>query len=139
MPHLKTKIAEYGVIIKDNKFLILQFSRRANERETWIFPGGRINENEKHITGLKREVSEETGLQVEVQIPCGVTMWGEGEDNRYAVFFLCKVKGKQTVVLSKEHQDYRWCSFDELASIRFHDSSFVDILNKAKVLVKISH
>lgn len=44
--------------------LIIQLRKRAGEPEVYELPGGRINEYEKMLDGLKREVMEETGLKV---------------------------------------------------------------------------
>ncbi|OYT31779.1 hypothetical protein DRJ22_00140 [Candidatus Woesearchaeota archaeon] len=129
--HKKTKIAEYGIIIKDNKFLMLQFSKKTNPTEKWIFPGGRMNANEKPKQALKREIKEETGLEVEIKKPIDVLEWGEKEDNRYAIFFKCKHK-KGKVRLSKEHQNYKWYTFKELNKIDYYQKEFKEILKKAK-------
>jgi 8-oxo-dGTP diphosphatase len=127
--HLKTKIAEYGIIIKDNKFLMLRFSKEANVNEKWIFPGGRLNKTDKPKEALKREIKEETNLDIEIIKLLDVTMWGKEEDHRYAVFFLCKlIKGE--IELSKEHQDYKWFKFKD--KIDFHDKSFKEVLKKCQ-------
>jgi 8-oxo-dGTP diphosphatase len=125
MAHLITKIAEYGIIINNDKFLMLKFSKEANPGEKWIFPGGRLDEGEQAKDGLAREIQEETNLQVKVGKPVDVTIWGDGDDNRYAVFFICKLIGGE-IKLSREHQDYKWFSFED--QIEFHDESFRRIL-----------
>lgn len=59
------KIGAGAVIIHDNKILLAQinYSERAGR---WILPGGKIENGETLIQGLIREVSEETGLEVDV-------------------------------------------------------------------------
>ena len=129
--HLVTRIAEYGVIFNDEKeFLMLKFSKEANPGEAWIFPGGRLDEGDLPYEALKREIKEETGLDVEVLFPCDVAMWGKGDDHRYAVFFVCGLVGGK-VKLCPEHQEYRWFSLNELGEIRFHDKSFKRVIEKA--------
>ena len=49
-----------GVIIKDGK-IALVYSKKY---DYYKFPGGGIENNEDHITTLKREVLEETGLTI---------------------------------------------------------------------------
>ncbi|PWJ15197.1 NUDIX domain-containing protein [Ruminococcus flavefaciens] len=49
-----------GIIIKNNKVAMV-YSRKF---DYYKFPGGGIENNEDHITTLKRELSEETGLSV---------------------------------------------------------------------------
>ena len=50
-----------GVLIHDGRVLLL-----LNERGEWDLPGGRPDPGEDHRAALKREVREETGLDVEV-------------------------------------------------------------------------
>lgn len=44
--------------------LIIQLRKRAGEPEVYEMLGGRINEYEKIVDGLRREIMEETSLQV---------------------------------------------------------------------------
>ena len=56
-----------GLIIRESengKQLIIQLRKRAGEAECYELPGGRINEFEKMMDGLRREIMEETGLRV---------------------------------------------------------------------------
>ena len=52
----------YAVIVKDDKVLML--STRSSGK--LFFPGGGINIGEKMEDALKREIKEETGLEIEV-------------------------------------------------------------------------
>jgi 8-oxo-dGTP diphosphatase len=136
MAHLVTRVAEYGIILHDNKFLMLKFSKETNPSEGWIFPGGRLDDKEDPKKGLIREIKEETNLEVDVLFPSDVTMWGIDEDHRYAVFFVCKLKGKDNVQLCNEHQDFAWFSFDNLDNIDFHNKSFKEVLLNSKTLIE---
>ena len=137
MVHLTTRVAEYGIITHDNKFLMLRFSKETNPSEAWIFPGGRLDINDNPKNGLVREIKEETGLDIDVLFPCDATMWGRNEDHRYAVFFVCELKSDSKVNLCNEHQDFKWFSFDELDEINFHDKSFKEVLSKIKLKRRI--
>lgn len=44
--------------------ILLQFRERPGELRRWELPGGRLEEYEPILTGLAREVMEETGLAV---------------------------------------------------------------------------
>ena len=56
-----------GLVVRKSatgKQLIIQLRKRAGEPESYELPGGRINEYEKMVDGLRREIMEETGLTV---------------------------------------------------------------------------
>ena len=127
-----TKIGEYGIIINEKReFFMLRFSKITEPNETWIFPGGRLDQGESAGLGLAREIQEETGITAEILSPCHVSTWGDGREQRYAVFFVCKAKKDQPVQLSGEHQEYRWFSYDSIDSIDYHNSSFKQAIENA--------
>lgn len=56
-----------GLMVREaanEKQLVIQLRKRKGEPEVYEFPGGRIEEYEKIVDGLKREIIEETGLKV---------------------------------------------------------------------------
>lgn len=79
------------------------------------FPGGRINEGETDIIeALRREVHEETALEIEVGDPFAT--WLGRADTTYLVGYRCRyVSGE--VALSDEHNSYRWVDRTNFASV----------------------
>ncbi len=59
----KPKIAIGGIIIKNNKILLIK-RRDDPDRIQWAIPGGKVEINETLEEALKREMKEETGLNV---------------------------------------------------------------------------
>ncbi len=60
------------------------------EGETWLLPGGRLESGEPPEVGAKREVKEETGVDIEITDLCSIaeqTFVCEGTDERYAFYF----------------------------------------------------
>ena len=55
-----------GLVFKDGKVLLVRTSNRG-----WEFPGGVIEQGEDLITGLKREILEESGIVAEPRSFCG--------------------------------------------------------------------
>jgi len=55
-------IGVFAIILNKNKILLCH--RR--DMDMWNLPGGRLENNETLIEGLKREVFEETGLVVDI-------------------------------------------------------------------------
>lgn len=98
-------------------------------------PGGKIQEGEKDwVTALKREVTEETNLQIEVGEPFHTWYFENQEPTHrnfgkkvYMVGYKCKyLSGK--ILLSLEHDAYFWISKDEFKN--FKDAAFFKALEK---------
>jgi mutator protein MutT len=111
-------------VIINEKGLILLIKRAGDEthlENLWDVPGGRFEHGEKPQQGLKREVMEESGLEVEVMDP--VTSWTFMRDNGEQVFgttFLCEPEGLE-VELGDEHTDFQWVEKKELDDLPMHD------------------
>ena len=77
----------------------------------WGLVGGRLEPGESFLTGLQREVLEETGLKVQVDRPVYVGEWNpvirEVPHQIIAIFMLCHAKST-AVRLSEEHNEYLW-------------------------------
>jgi 8-oxo-dGTP diphosphatase len=99
-----------GVLTREKQVLLL-----LNERGEWDLPGGRPAPGEDHRAALKREVLEETGLDVEVGTLLGEHLFEvlPGRFVRIAAY-ACTVTGASTVALSSEHLAMRWVPGDEL-------------------------
>jgi len=95
--------------------------RRASTQQAgpglWEGVSGRVRAGEDPIVAARREVIEETGLRVRVQ-PQPITAYAalrQGEPMTVIVFSAIHESGE--VMLSDEHDDYRWCNADELAEL----------------------
>jgi 8-oxo-dGTP pyrophosphatase MutT (NUDIX family) len=99
-----------GVVIHDGHALLL-----LNERGEWDLPGGRPDPGEDHRAALRREVREETELEVEVGTALGDHVF-EVLPGRFVRIlpFACRLIGKSDVALSPEHLKTRWQPLAEL-------------------------
>lgn len=82
----------------------------------WDFPGGKVDAGEAVDETARREVLEETGLEIEVGRVLGAAE-SESPTNRIAYLIL---EGRVTsgeVRLSDEHEDFRWVLPRELSQI----------------------
>nr|WP_267902863.1 NUDIX domain-containing protein [Halomarina oriensis] len=79
-------------------------------RGTWVVPGGRINDGETAEDALRREMHEETGLDVRVERPVltATDLWRNDDgDPMFTVVYRCRAD-ERSVTLNEEHEDYVW-------------------------------
>jgi 8-oxo-dGTP pyrophosphatase MutT (NUDIX family) len=101
MPHKKFQVGQKAFIERDKQILVVFFPNG------WLdFPGGRIEEGESDlVAALKREVTEETKLEIVVGAPFAT--WLSRGEAVYLVGYRCRYIAGE-VELSDEHADYRW-------------------------------
>lgn len=129
------RVAAKAFIMKDSKLLILK--RRLNDVQKpsiWEIPGGRLEFGENPFDGLKREIKEEAGIDVDVLHPINIRHFERDDGQTITLLiFLCKALN-DGVVLSEEHSDFKWIPLDkckeELTDF-FHKE--VDIFNKLEL------
>jgi len=109
--------AAAGIIFKekDDRRFILLIQRAADDHWPlhYEFPRGKCDKpiGEDVIKCLKREVKEETGLDVSpVKYIDKFTYLADGGKRKTTCYnFLCKMDNSdQKIKLSKEHDDYKW-------------------------------
>ena len=103
----------------ENKFLALKrWSGDERRPNSWDLPGGNISFPEEHITGILREIKEETGLIIDNLRPIQVRSNFNKTENIYYLFVGHLGKAKtDKVVLSKEHTEYRWVTKEEFLKL----------------------
>ena len=111
--------ASAAVIVKYNEgnkeILLIQRSSDDHWPNHWEFPRGKCDNgaNESIVSCVKREVKEETGLDIKVirLIDQFQYLADNGERLTTCFNFLCElVDENQKIKLSKEHQDFKWIS-----------------------------
>lgn len=93
-------------------------SRNRNFAGCWEWPGGKLAPGEDFIGGLRREVREESGLEIELAGLAGAV---EHEMATVRVVLLCLMARPAggELRLSHEHDDKAWARLDELAHWNF--------------------
>jgi 8-oxo-dGTP diphosphatase len=121
---MKLFVGAKAVIVEGGKILVLReakYDEGTNEGK-WDVPGGRINPEEPILDGLRREVMEESGLEVEVGEVLVVHETFpsiKGEDCHIVrIYYQAKpLSGK--VILSPDHDKYEWVSKADLETKHF--------------------
>lgn len=135
MKKVVQKIIAAGVVKNGDKILVIQ---RASDDDAfaglWEIPSGKREELEKTADAVRREVFEETGLDVEVGDPVGVFDFqvDKPDEIRDAIqiSFLAIPKGPTEVKLSHEHQKFAWITEKELDKYNL-TSEMKKVLQKA--------
>jgi 8-oxo-dGTP diphosphatase len=100
-----------GVIVDESGRALL-VKRRDDGR--WEPPGGVLERGETIIDGLRREVREETGLEIEPGPLTGV--YQNMRRDVVALAFRCRATGGQ-LTPSDETSDFYWAAPDEIAEL----------------------
>jgi len=109
-----------AIIKKDESLLLIQ---RASDDSwnpnKWEFPGGKVDFGEDLNESLRREIKEETGLDITIKEP--LFFWDEPMNkDKYKglrhvnLFFECSVALNSKVKLSNEHQDFKWLKIEDI-------------------------
>lgn len=83
----------------------------------WDIPGGGLDYGETPENGLKREILEETGLEIEIIKTLTVSTYFMGEIQRIDITFLCRAVDETKLNLSFEHTDFKWVKPEEVSSL----------------------
>ena len=120
-------VGQKAFIEKDGKVLVL----RRSDGGRLDLPGGKIQTDETDfVKSLKREVMEETGLEIEVGEPF-ITWYNnfpEGHRNAGKKIFLvgykCQYKSGE-IALSEEHASYQWVNKNNYDELKDTSKNFV--------------
>ena len=105
-----------GVIEKNGKYLLVQETR--NCRGKWNLPAGHVDANETIQDAAKREIKEESGVDVELT---GVYQIGNRKienDVFVSVIFTAELVGGEINYNENEIMDVRWFSYDEILAMK---------------------
>jgi len=100
-------------MIYSEDFLLMQ-NRIKDDWKGWVFPGSHVEKDEIIADSVIREVKEETGLDIEKPVLCGIKEF-KGKNGRYIVFFYKtnKFSGK---LCSSDEGEVKWIKRAELNS-----------------------
>lgn len=99
-------------------------------KEDWpglAFPGGHVEYTESFSQSVIREVKEETGLDIENPILCGIKQFQTKDDARYVVIFFKTNQFKGTLTSSDEGEVF-WINRKDLNKYKL-SNDFEEMLN----------
>ncbi len=106
MPGLAVNVA----VIHEGKILLTQ----REDFETWILPGGGVEEGESLAQAAIRETKEETGLNIELTRLVGIYSRLSNMPATHAVLFTARPIGGEIKCQEGETIAVEWFAFDEI-------------------------
>ncbi len=134
---MKLFVGMKAVIVHEGKVLILREAEydEGTNKGKWDVPGGRINPEEPFLEGLRREVLEESGLEVEPTELWGIfetfpTIKGEA-CHIIRIYHLCRPVTID-IKLSGDHSEYEWIDPKDVGE-RVFVSDIVEMIDKVRI------
>ena len=107
---------------QDGIFYFLELTRSPHKKFSPLMgdlPGGKVDIGELPITAIKREIKEETGLDVPLLHQVIIYDWESSQEYREHLY--CAVVNTQEVTLTpEEHSSYRWIALDKIDESALH-------------------
>jgi len=121
-----------------NLLLLRRSLTHPNFPEHIDFPGGEVEPNEPHIEAVRREIREETGLDIPLVNIQQVYLKQLADDLTHVVFLVSTSDSKPGVELSWEHSGFEWIPFDQFNTLSLpkgvdnYHLTVLDYLDRAK-------
>jgi len=131
-----------AIVLFKTKILLIQRSKDdSNEANLWEFPGGKLDIGQDLKNAMKRELLEETGI---VASPINNLVYYQSDiatSPRYRGLPYIKLIGlyksdTNRVMLSFEHQDYKWVTFKKALDMDLSNVSRKGLFSWKKELMK---
>jgi len=127
---MKTDIVVAGFIFWKDKTLFVHHKKL----DMWLPVGGHVDPNETFDEALKREIEEETNLDVELvsssglvpsahvkkvlALPFDINLHSVGDHDHCCVFYLCKALNPEELKFREsELKNAKWLSREELSQV----------------------
>lgn len=127
---LPFKIEAIPYVIDDNKTIrYLLIKRTPQDGGYWQPVTGTLNDGEKLLSCAKRELNEETGIRAEDIIDMSEVLYKFDWKNKHGetilefVYAVRYPTNTKIVLNPEEHEDCRWCSFDEAMETLYTDNN----------------
>jgi 8-oxo-dGTP diphosphatase len=108
-------LAVGAIVVHDDALLMVLRGREPN-KGLWTVPGGRVEAGEYLADALKREVREETGIEIEVGELLGV-LERRGDEHFVILDFLAQPLDDTAPRASDDAAEARWVPLREVAKL----------------------
>lgn len=142
----------------EESMIVVQVRNKPHEGGKWFeLPGGRVEEFESLVSALKREVMEETGLEithieglhtrlesgspdsnVECLTPFAVYQTIKGPVDSMGVYFLCRAEG-QLLVTGDDTENIQWMPVWQVEQWMKANPEKFDWVDRAGLLFYLRH
>ncbi|MFZ7101678.1 MAG: nucleotide triphosphate diphosphatase NUDT15 [Peptococcaceae bacterium] len=122
------------VFLKENKYLFGRRHPDISGGNYWCLPMGKLDRGEALLECAKREVLEETGLDVEELLPVALANVVL-EDSHYLTlgFLAVKWQGVPQITAPREMTEWQWFYYDEIPGPIFKPSKeIIDVLREGR-------
>lgn len=106
-----------GLVHREGRYLIARRGPGVHLAGFWEFPGGKREPDETLEACLRRELSEELGIQIDVPIPFQVVRHEYAEKIVELHFFHCRIEAGQATAI--DCAEIRWVWPHELGDFEF--------------------
>jgi 8-oxo-dGTP diphosphatase len=113
--NLSPAVAVGAIVIHDDSLLMVRRGREPN-KGLWSVPGGRVEAGEYLSDALRREVREETGIDIEVGDLLGILEWAD-DDHFVILDFLAQPLDDATPSASDDAVEARWVPLRDVAKL----------------------
>jgi len=124
MPSIRSDVLEVCVFRKGNRgpecLLLKRSARDPLYPGIWQVVTGTLEDGERAVDAAAREVREETGLNIErfwVVPHVNVFFTGQTDTVYLSTFFAVEARFGEEPVLSGEHDEYMWVTFDRAVAM----------------------
>lgn len=128
--------AAKSFIVRDGKLFMMR--RRPNDPHkpaSLDIPGGRLELGENPFEGLKREIREETGAEIEIIMPIAVKHFTRDDgQNITLTMYWCNLLSDK-IQLSEEHSEYLW--LDIIKDLERIPKFFHEAINNYRIHIKL--
>ncbi len=128
---MERPLVAVGAVIMDNNSVLLVRRKNPPGEQTWAIPGGKVEYGETLEMAIKREIKEETGLEIKVEEPLAIVEIISEGFHYVIIDFKAKIeRGK--VSPSSDALDARFFNVDEAIKMKDVNVTTRELLNRLK-------